>query len=135
MEMTRPSCSPSTSHKAPQPNPTQPKSTDAHNNASPNHSLLLQTPAQIIDVLHPGRANVPKAELQEIIAGVRAACRVLGFDTRKLWRCRLRLLSLGLRFPLVVILDVVVVVVVRSVGWGWLRGRRGLRAVSAFLLR
>ncbi len=36
------------------------------------HSLTIphHCSPQIIDVLHPGRANVPKAELQEIIAGV-----------------------------------------------------------------
>lgn len=36
------------------------------------HSLTISYhySLQIIDVLHPGRANVPKAELQEIIAGV-----------------------------------------------------------------
>lgn len=38
----------------------------------PPTNLSKPTPTtQIIDVLHPGRANVPKAELQEIIAGVR----------------------------------------------------------------
>ncbi|GAB5030645.1 40s ribosomal protein [Nannochloropsis oceanica] len=49
-------------------------------------NALLARRQMIIDVLHPGRANVPKAELQEIIAGMHKGAKpettfLFGFRT------------------------------------------------------